>query len=191
MDLKTCSEFFFPFFQSSFFPASLYAMDCFRGAVVNQEDLYEALSSGQIAAAGLDVTTPEPLPTNHPLLTLKNCGEWRTQTMFLSKLTFVLKPSSFLFCSSGLTTHRKCHLLHQRDHVCFGGSKPAGRFAGIRHAQWTLPVELKQMKRLCQLSPVERCENGSKKILVRMKVYADASSYMFFYLCYGKSVVHQ
>ncbi|KAF7668017.1 hypothetical protein LDENG_00036870 [Lucifuga dentata] len=43
-----------------------------RGAVVNQEDLYEALSSGQIAAAGLDVTTPEPLPTNHPLLTLKN-----------------------------------------------------------------------------------------------------------------------
>ncbi|XP_012737635.2 glyoxylate reductase/hydroxypyruvate reductase isoform X1 [Fundulus heteroclitus] len=44
-----------------------------RGAVVNQEDLYEALSGGQIAAAGLDVTTPEPLPTNHPLLTLKNC----------------------------------------------------------------------------------------------------------------------
>ncbi|XP_048827801.1 glyoxylate reductase/hydroxypyruvate reductase [Brienomyrus brachyistius] len=44
-----------------------------RGAVVNQEDLYEALSSGQIAAAGLDVTTPEPLPTDHPLLTLKNC----------------------------------------------------------------------------------------------------------------------
>ncbi|KAM9850247.1 glyoxylate reductase/hydroxypyruvate reductase [Aulostomus maculatus] len=44
-----------------------------RGAVVNQEDLYQALASGQIAAAGLDVTTPEPLPTNHPLLTLKNC----------------------------------------------------------------------------------------------------------------------
>ncbi|XP_041846043.1 glyoxylate reductase/hydroxypyruvate reductase isoform X2 [Melanotaenia boesemani] len=44
-----------------------------RGAVVNQEDLYAALSSGKIAAAGLDVTTPEPLPTNHPLLTLKNC----------------------------------------------------------------------------------------------------------------------
>lgn len=44
-----------------------------RGAVVNQEDLYEALKNGQIAAAGLDVTSPEPLPTNHPLLTLKNC----------------------------------------------------------------------------------------------------------------------
>lgn len=46
-----------------------------RGGVVNQEDLYEALSTGQIAAAGLDVTVPEPLPTSHPLFTLKNCGE--------------------------------------------------------------------------------------------------------------------
>lgn len=45
-----------------------------RGGVVNQEDLYEALSTGQIAGAGLDVTVPEPLPTNHPLFTLKNCG---------------------------------------------------------------------------------------------------------------------
>ncbi|KAF6733814.1 Glyoxylate reductase/hydroxypyruvate reductase [Oryzias melastigma] len=48
--------------------------DCrLRGGVVNQEDLYEALSTGQIAGAGLDVTVPEPLPTNHPLFTLKNC----------------------------------------------------------------------------------------------------------------------
>lgn len=44
-----------------------------RGDVVNQDDLYQALASGQIAAAGLDVTTPEPLPTDHPLLSLKNC----------------------------------------------------------------------------------------------------------------------
>lgn len=42
---------------------------------MNQDDLYDALSSGQIAAAGLDVTVPEPLPTSHPLFTLKNCGE--------------------------------------------------------------------------------------------------------------------
>ncbi|KAG8130353.1 putative Glyoxylate reductase-hydroxypyruvate reductase-like protein [Naja naja] len=38
-----------------------------------QDDLYEALVNGQIAAAGLDVTTPEPLPTDNPLLSLKNC----------------------------------------------------------------------------------------------------------------------
>ncbi|XP_076585304.1 glyoxylate reductase/hydroxypyruvate reductase isoform X1 [Chaetodon auriga] len=44
-----------------------------RGGVVNQDHLYEALSTGQIAGAGLDVTVPEPLPTSHPLFTLKNC----------------------------------------------------------------------------------------------------------------------
>lgn len=44
-----------------------------RGGVVNQEALYTALATGQIGAAGLDVTTPEPLPPDHPLLTLPNC----------------------------------------------------------------------------------------------------------------------
>ncbi|XP_072038173.1 glyoxylate reductase/hydroxypyruvate reductase-like [Amphiura filiformis] len=44
-----------------------------RGGVVNQDDLYIALTSGLIKGAGLDVTTPEPLPTDHPLLTLSNC----------------------------------------------------------------------------------------------------------------------
>ncbi|XP_053558695.1 glyoxylate reductase/hydroxypyruvate reductase [Bombina bombina] len=44
-----------------------------RGGVVNQEDLCHALKSGQIAAAGLDVTVPEPLPTDHELFKLKNC----------------------------------------------------------------------------------------------------------------------
>jgi len=43
-----------------------------RGAVVDLEALYEALKFKRIFAAGLDVTEPEPLPANHPLLTLDN-----------------------------------------------------------------------------------------------------------------------
>jgi glyoxylate reductase len=43
-----------------------------RGAVVNTDALYAALSTGRIAAAGIDVTQPEPLPREHPLLKLKN-----------------------------------------------------------------------------------------------------------------------
>jgi glyoxylate reductase len=43
-----------------------------RGAVVDTQALYEALRDGQIAAAGIDVTEPEPLPRDHPLLKLSN-----------------------------------------------------------------------------------------------------------------------
>ncbi len=44
-----------------------------RGPVVDQDALYSALKTGRITAAALDVTVPEPLPTDHPLLTLENC----------------------------------------------------------------------------------------------------------------------
>lgn len=43
-----------------------------RGPVVDSMALYAALRDGKILAAALDVTEPEPLPPNHPLLTLKN-----------------------------------------------------------------------------------------------------------------------
>ena len=44
-----------------------------RGPVVDQNALYQALKSNQIFAAALDVTDPEPLPMDSPLLTLENC----------------------------------------------------------------------------------------------------------------------
>ncbi|KAJ1201877.1 hypothetical protein NDU88_005681 [Pleurodeles waltl] len=43
-----------------------------RGPVVDQDALVEALQSGSIKAAALDVTHPEPLPRDHPLLKMKN-----------------------------------------------------------------------------------------------------------------------
>jgi len=43
-----------------------------RGPIINTEDLYAALKNGEILAAGLDVTDPEPIPPEHPLLTLDN-----------------------------------------------------------------------------------------------------------------------
>ena len=44
-----------------------------RGPVVDQTALYEALKAKRIFAADLDVTDPEPLPLDSPLLTLENC----------------------------------------------------------------------------------------------------------------------
>lgn len=43
-----------------------------RGSVVDQEALASALTDGTIAAAGVDVTSPEPLPRDHPLLQIPN-----------------------------------------------------------------------------------------------------------------------
>lgn len=43
-----------------------------RGGVVNHTDLTSALQNGEIRAAALDVTEPEPLPRDHPLLKLSN-----------------------------------------------------------------------------------------------------------------------
>ena len=44
-----------------------------RGGVVDPDGLYRALRDGQIAYAALDVTEPEPIPADHPLLSLSNC----------------------------------------------------------------------------------------------------------------------
>ncbi|MDY5786677.1 D-glycerate dehydrogenase [Veillonella caviae] len=44
-----------------------------RGPIVDTEALIEALKTGVIDYAALDVTDPEPLPADHPLLSLDNC----------------------------------------------------------------------------------------------------------------------
>ena len=43
-----------------------------RGPIIDPEALYQALRAKQIFGAGLDVTDPEPLPMNSPLLKLEN-----------------------------------------------------------------------------------------------------------------------
>ncbi len=44
-----------------------------RGQVVDTDALVKALTDGRIASAGLDVTDPEPIPPDHPLVSLPNC----------------------------------------------------------------------------------------------------------------------
>src|SRR5690606_14157507 len=46
-----------------------YLVNISRAVLVVTDDLVEALRSGHLAGAGLDVTDPEPLPEGHPLWT--------------------------------------------------------------------------------------------------------------------------
>ncbi len=49
-----------------------YFVNVSRGETVDTDALFEALQSGHLAGAGLDVTDPEPLAADHPLRKLDN-----------------------------------------------------------------------------------------------------------------------
>ncbi|MEM9531142.1 MAG: D-2-hydroxyacid dehydrogenase [Pseudomonadota bacterium] len=62
-------------FDATFFAGTkpgVYFLSVGRGRSVVTEDLVSALESGQVGAAGLDVTEPEPLPSDHPLWQMDN-----------------------------------------------------------------------------------------------------------------------
>ena len=49
-----------------------YIINTARGGIVNEHDLYEAVKSGHIAGAALDVSEQEPMAEDNPLRTLEN-----------------------------------------------------------------------------------------------------------------------
>ena len=53
-------------------PKGAYLLNIGRGALIDQEAMYRALSDGHLGGAGLDVFDPEPFPPEHPLLRLPN-----------------------------------------------------------------------------------------------------------------------
>lgn len=53
-------------------PPGAYVVNVGRGTAIEQQPLIEALNSGRLGGAALDVMDPEPLPKDHPLWSAKN-----------------------------------------------------------------------------------------------------------------------
>lgn len=53
-------------------PKGAFVYNIGRGAIIDEEALVEALQSGHLGGAGLDVFVNEPLPADHPLWTFEN-----------------------------------------------------------------------------------------------------------------------
>ena len=53
-------------------PDGAYLLNVGRGTAIDQDALIDALNSGRLAGAALDVVVPEPLPADHPLRGAKN-----------------------------------------------------------------------------------------------------------------------
>ncbi len=77
-------------------------INCARGPIVVTDDLVDALNSGHLMGAGLDVTDPEPLDADHPLLHMDNvivtphiasntqAGRARMETMAFEQVAMAL-----------------------------------------------------------------------------------------------------
>ena len=58
--------------QLASMPAGSIIVNCARGGIIQEQALADALHSGHIAGAGLDVLEPAPPPADHPLMSAEN-----------------------------------------------------------------------------------------------------------------------
>jgi phosphoglycerate dehydrogenase-like enzyme len=82
-----------------------YFINVARGEIVDQRALIDALRSGRLAGAGLDVFDHEPIPANHPLTDFDNViltPHWLPSTRDAARLTMVSVANGIVRAARGL-----------------------------------------------------------------------------------------
>ena len=80
----------------------VFVINCARGGLVDEDALFEAIKSGRVAGAALDVFVVEPPPANHPLLSLEelvvtpHLGASTTEAQEQVATTIVEQVANFL-----------------------------------------------------------------------------------------------
>lgn len=76
-----------------------------RGGIINEDDLYEALKSGEIAGAAIDCAATEPMPVGHKLFTLDNYIATPHMAWYSEEAALELKRKVAEECVSFLKDH--------------------------------------------------------------------------------------
>ena len=112
--------------QFALMKPTAYLVNTSRGPIVDEKALIDALKSGQIAGAGLDVYDVEPLPEDHPLRGLGNA-------VFTGHTGFVIKQVYQLVYRQAVENVAGCWTIRSRHRKRGAAVKARGRVPNRVH----------------------------------------------------------
>lgn len=99
-----------------------FLINCARGALVDEEALYEALKSGRIGGAGIDVFQKEP-PRDNPLLTLPNVLATSHVGAYTEETITAMDLLAVKACADVLLGKRPSNIVNDQVEIRSSGNK--------------------------------------------------------------------